>query len=121
MKRHREVGLEVEKGLGGAGKLKILQLLMRSPNPAFTRYEIGKTVRTDPTSIRRNLKTLVQMNWVTNFQVQHLNKYSINLENEIVKRLAIFYGKYDTCNEKRQTQLIKHSTIPDEEISARES
>ena len=90
MERHREIRYEVEKGLGGAGKLKILRLLMKSPNHTFTRYEIGKTVPNDPISIRRNLKTLVQMNWVTNYQVQHLNKYSINLENEVVKRLADF-------------------------------
>jgi response regulator of citrate/malate metabolism len=90
MERHREISLEVEKGICGAGKLKILRLLMKSPNHAFTRYEIGKTVPTDSTSIRRNLKTLVQINWVTDFQVQHLNKYSINLEKEIVKRLADF-------------------------------
>lgn len=90
MERHSELCLEVEKGLGGVGKLKILRLLMKSPNHAFTRYEIGKTVPNDPISIRSNLKTLVQMNWVTNYQVQHLNKFSINLENEIVKRLADF-------------------------------
>lgn len=90
MERHREISLEVEKGLGGVGKLKILQLLMKSPKHAFTRYEIGKTVPNDPTSIRRNLKTLVQMNWVTNYHIQHLSKYSINLENEVVKRLADF-------------------------------
>jgi hypothetical protein len=65
MERHREISLEVEKGICGAGKLKILRLLMKSPNHAFTRYEIGKTVPTDSTSIRRNLKTLVQINWVT--------------------------------------------------------
>jgi len=48
MERHREMNLEVEKGLGGAGKIKILRLLMKSPNHTFTRYEIAKTVPTDP-------------------------------------------------------------------------
>jgi response regulator of citrate/malate metabolism len=81
---------EVEKGLSGAGKLKILRLLMKNPDHAFTRYEIGKKVPSDPVSIRNNLQTLIQINWVTNFQVQHLNKYSINLENDVVKRLVDF-------------------------------
>jgi len=90
MERHREISLEVEKGLGGAGKLKILWLLMNSPNHAFTRYEIGKRVSNDPISIRNDIKTLVHIGWVTPFQVQHLSKYSINLGNEVVQRLADF-------------------------------
>lgn len=90
MRRNNKIALEVEKGLGGVGKLKIVRLLLKRPNHAFTRYEIGKTVPNDPISIRSDLKTLNQINWVTNYQVQHLNKYSINLENEVVKRLADF-------------------------------
>jgi len=90
MERHREICLEVEKGLGGVGKLKILRLLMKSPDHAFTRYEIGKRVSIDSVSIRNDIKTFVQIGWVTPFQVQHLSKYSINLGNEVVKRLADF-------------------------------
>jgi hypothetical protein len=37
MERHREMSLEVEKGLRGVGELKILWLLMKSPDHAFTR------------------------------------------------------------------------------------
>ena len=90
MIRNRDVDRDVEKGLGGAGKLKILRLLLQKPDHAFTRYEIGKTVPNDPVSIRNNLKTLVQIDWVTPFHVHHLSKYAINLEHETVKRLAVF-------------------------------
>ena len=90
MIRNRDVNRDVEKGLGGAGKLKILRLLLQKPDHAFTRYEIGKTVPNDPVSIRNNLKTLVQIDWVTPFNVNHLSKYAINLEHETVKRLADF-------------------------------
>ena len=90
MEGHREICLEVETGLGGVGKLKILRLLMKSPDHAFTRYEIGKIIPNDPVSIMNDLRTLVQINWVTSFQIQHLSKYSINLRNEVVNRLADF-------------------------------
>ncbi|MEE8323321.1 MAG: hypothetical protein V3R57_06845 [Candidatus Bathyarchaeia archaeon] len=91
MERDKNVDRTVEKGLGSVGKLKILRLLLERPNHAFTRYEIGKNVSNDPTSIRNDLQALVQIKWVTEFKVQHLSKYSINLNNEIVKRLAHFF------------------------------
>jgi Fe2+ or Zn2+ uptake regulation protein len=90
MGRNRDVKRDIEKGLGGAGRLKILRLLLQNPDHAFTRYEIGKTVPNDPVSIRNDLKTLVQINWVTPFTVHHLNKYTINREHEVVQRLADF-------------------------------
>jgi hypothetical protein len=91
MERDKNVDRAVEKGLGSVGKLKILRLLLERPNHAFTRYEIGKNVSNDPTSIRNDLQALVQIKWVTEFKVQHLSKYSINLNNDIVKRLAHFF------------------------------
>jgi len=91
MERDRNVDRAVEKGLGSVGKLKILRLMLERPNHAFTRYEIGKRVSNDPTSIRSDLQTLVQIKWVTEFKVQHLSKYSINLDDEVVKRLAHFF------------------------------
>lgn len=90
MQIDKKVVREVEKGLASVGKLKILRLMIRRPNHAFTRYEIGKKVPSDPVSIRNDLKTLVQINWVTEFKVQHLSKYSINLDNDIVRRLTDF-------------------------------
>jgi hypothetical protein len=70
--------------LGGASRLKILRLLLQNPNYTFTRYEIGKTVLNGPVSIRNNLNTHVQINWVTPFHVHHLSKYVVNLEHEVV-------------------------------------
>ena len=90
MRRNRNLERDVERGLSGAGKLKILRLLLQRPDDAFTRYAIGKKVPLDPVSIRNDLKTLVQIEWVTNVQVHHLSKYSINLENDVVKQLNEF-------------------------------
>lgn len=91
MERDRTIDQIVETGLGSVGKLKILRLLMERPHHAFTRYEIGKTVANDPASIRSDLQTLVQIQWVTEFKVQHLSKYAINLDDEVVKHLAAFF------------------------------
>ncbi len=91
MIRNRDLEEAIEKGLCGAGRLKILRLLLQQPDHAFTRYEIGKTVPNDAVSIRNDLQTLVQLNWVTALQEHHLLKYVINREHEVVKRLAAFF------------------------------
>ena len=93
MKTRNKVEKEIEKGLTGAGKLKILRLLMEQPHHAYTRYEIGKKVTNDPLSIRNDLTTLVEINWITEYQIQHLKKYSINYCNPIVTLLADFLRK----------------------------
>jgi hypothetical protein len=85
--------MEIEKGLTGAGKLKILRLLIERPHHAYTRYEIGKKVTNDPTSIRNDLATLVTINWVTEHQIRHLKKYSINSCNPHVTLLVDFLRK----------------------------
>ena len=91
METRRHVDREVERGLGSVGKLKILRLLLERPDQAFTRYAIGQKVSNDPASIRNDLKTLVEINWVNEFKVQHLSKYSINLDKDVVRQLAIFF------------------------------
>ena len=93
-----KVVMEVERGLSSSGKLKILRLLMSTPDHFFTRYEIGKKVPTDPVSLRNDLKTLVQINWVKTFTVQHLIKYSINLDNTIVRKMAVFLREIKYLN-----------------------
>lgn len=89
--KHMKIKEEVEKGLGSLGNLKILRLLMKNPDHAFTRYKIGKSVPLDPVSIRNDLKKLVEIGWVIEFKVQHLSKYSINLENDRVRHLIDFF------------------------------
>jgi Fe2+ or Zn2+ uptake regulation protein len=91
METRRHVDREVERGLGSVGKLKILRLLLEKPDQAFTRYAIGQKVSNDPASIRSDLNTLVEINWVNEFKVQHLSKYSINLDKDVVRQLAIFF------------------------------
>lgn len=91
MNRYKKIEDKVDRGLGSVGKLKILRLLMQQSHHAFTRYEIGKKVTIDSVSIRNDIKILMEINWVTEFKVQHLRKYSINLDNPIVNELIDFF------------------------------
>ena len=91
MEKRRQLDREVERGLGSVGKLKILRLLIERPDQVFTRYAIGQKISNDPASIRSDLKTLVELNWVNEFKVQHLSKYSINLDQDVVKQLSVFF------------------------------
>jgi predicted transcriptional regulator len=84
---------EIEKALTSSGKLKILRLLTKTPDHAFTRYEIRKKLPLSPTDIRNDLKTLVDLNWIKENKIQHLQKYSINLDNTLVEQLSDFFKK----------------------------
>ena len=88
----RVVG-EVEKAFSSPGKLKILQLLMKNPDHTFTRYEIRNKIPLNSTDIKRNLTVLVEANWVKEIHLQHLQKYSINLDNELVTQFINLFKK----------------------------
>lgn len=84
---------ELERGIGSIGKLKILRVLITDPYHAFTRYEIGKKVPNDPVSIRNDLNALIQVDWVKRYRIQHLDKYAVNMNNDVVKHLATFFRR----------------------------
>jgi predicted transcriptional regulator len=84
---------DIEKALASLGKLRILKILMKMPGHAFTRYEIGKKTPLNQTDIKNNVKTLVEIGWVKEFTTQHLQKYSINLDNEVVSQLYDFFKR----------------------------
>ena len=84
---------EVERALSSPGKLKILKLLMKQPDHAFTRYEIGKTISLRPTDIKKDLTILVETGWVKELKIQHLQKYSINTDNALAKQFTDFFKR----------------------------
>ena len=88
-----KVAREVEKAISSPGKLKILRLLMKNPNHAFTRYEIGKKIPLSPTDIKNDLNILTEIGWVKDFRYQHIQKYSINIDNELVKQFTDFFRR----------------------------
>lgn len=92
----KDIQERVEKGLGSPGKLKILKLLLRNPDHLFTRYEIGKKVPLRPVDVRNDLKVLVDLGWVKELAIQP-RKYSINLEDELVKELRTFFRNIRYC------------------------
>ena len=92
----KDISERVEKGLGSPGKLKILKLLFGNPNHLFTRYEIGKKVPLRPVDIRNDLNILVDLGWVKELAIQP-RKYSINLEDEVVKELRKFFRSIRYC------------------------
>jgi len=62
----------VELGIGSTAKLKILRLMVRNPDHAFTMYELERRTPLKAVDIRRHVT---------------------NLENELVKHLAEFFRK----------------------------
>jgi len=84
---------DIEKALASSGKLRILRLMMKAPDHAFTRYEIGKKTPLNSVEIRNSVKILVEIGWVKELTTQHLQKYSINLENEVVCQLYDFFRR----------------------------
>jgi len=88
-----KTAVDIEKALASLGKLRILRLLMKSPDHAFTRYEIGKKTPMNSIEIRNSVEMLVEIGWLKELTTQHLQKYSINLENDVVGQLYDFFKK----------------------------
>jgi len=88
--KRRDAWEEVEQGLGGVGKLKILRVMLDKSNEAFTKYALEKATKLKPVDVRTNLKTLVKLGWVKEYPYQP-RTYKINLENEIVKHISKFF------------------------------
>ena len=88
-----KTAVDIEKALASLGKLRILRLLMKAPDHAFTRYEIGKKTPLNSIEIRNSVKMLIEIGWLKELTTQHLQKYSINLENEVVGQLYDFFKR----------------------------
>lgn len=96
LKAEKDISKLVEKGLGSPGKLKILKLLLGNPAHLFTRYEIRKKIPLRPVDIRNNLNILVDLGWINELTIQP-RKYSINLEDKVVKELRKFFRSIRYC------------------------
>jgi len=83
---------EVERGLGGVGKIRIMRLMIERPDRYFTKYMLEKATGLKPLDVRRSLKTLVELGWVKEYQCDP-KTYRVNMENENVKALAELFRK----------------------------
>ncbi len=87
---------ELELGLGGGKKFRVLVHLIMNPEKAFTKYALAKATGLRTPSIERRLKTLVDLGWVKEFKFKP-KTYQINLENETVKALLEFFRELRVC------------------------
>lgn len=102
--KRRSLLEELELGLGGGKKFRVLVHLALNPDRAFTKYALAKVTGLRTPSIDRRLKTLVEIGWVK--ENQYMPKtYQINLENETVKILMEFF-------QKMRTKLTLHKPPP---------
>jgi Fic family protein len=83
---------EVEEGLGGVGKIRILRLMIERPEEYFTKYMLEKATGLKPLDVRRSLKALVELGWVKEYQCDP-KTYRVNMENENVKAVAELFRK----------------------------
>lgn len=80
---------DLELGLGGGKKFRVLVHLALNPDKAFTKYALAKATGLRTPSIDRYLKTLVKIGWIKENQFEP-RTYQINIENRIVKILVEF-------------------------------
>ncbi|MBS7624444.1 helix-turn-helix domain-containing protein [Candidatus Bathyarchaeota archaeon] len=88
-KKIENIWEELELGLGGGKRLKILIHLALNPDKAFTKYALAKYTGLRTPSVDRRLRTLVELGWVKENEFKP-KTYQINLENETVKAFLDF-------------------------------
>ena len=80
----------VEAGLGSVVKLKILRLMLKRREHAFSFYELEQKISVNPVSIRAHIADLKEVGWVDELPYTP-RKYKVNLSNDAVKQvLALF-------------------------------
>ncbi|MEM1581001.1 MAG: hypothetical protein QXK89_00610 [Candidatus Bathyarchaeia archaeon] len=94
-KGKRDIWQELELGLGGGRKFRILVCLALNPNKAFTKYALTKATGLRTPSIEKQLKTLMELGWVKENEFKP-KTYQINPENEVVIALLDFFQRLRT-------------------------
>ena len=92
MKAKVSVWEEVEEGLGGVGKIRILRIMTERPDEYFTKYMLEKSTGLKPLDVRRSLKALVELGWVKEYPCDP-KTYRVNMENEAVKAVAELFKR----------------------------
>ena len=90
--KKRTIWGELELGFGGGRQFRVLLRLALSPAQVFTKYALVKATGLRTPSVDRQLKALLQLNWVKQYPFTPTT-YQINLENEVVKHLLEFFEK----------------------------
>ncbi len=85
---------EIEKGLGSAGRLRILKVMMRNPDRYFTRYMLKRMTGLKTVDVKSNLNILVGLGWVIEY-TYGVKTYRVNMENRAVQAIAELFNKVD--------------------------
>ena len=79
----------VEKGLGSLGKIKLVKALAEEDR-MMTIYSLHKKTHLKREDIKRNLKDLVEIEWVIEEKLANV-LYRLNRQNENVQHLLTFF------------------------------
>lgn len=79
----------VEKGLGSLGKIKLVKALAEEDR-MMTIYSLHKKTHLKRDDIKRNLKDLVEIEWVIEEKLANI-LYRLNRQNENVQHLLTFF------------------------------
>ena len=79
----------VEKGLGSLGKIKLVKALAEEDR-MMTIYSLHKKTHLKRDDIKRNLKDLVEIEWVIEEKLANV-LYKLNRQNENVQHLLTFF------------------------------
>jgi response regulator of citrate/malate metabolism len=79
----------IEKGLGSLGKIKLVKALAEEDR-MMTIYSLHKKTHLKRDDIKRNLKDLVEIEWVIEEKLANV-LYRLNRQNEIVQHLLTFF------------------------------
>lgn len=90
--KERSLWEEIEVGLGGGRKFRVLAYLILNPDKAFTKYSLAKATGLRTPSIERRLKVLIELGWVKENEFKP-KTYQINSGNKVVKLLMEFFQK----------------------------
>ena len=85
-KKELSVWDELELGLGGGSKFRVVRELLLKQNEAFTKYALVKATGLRTPSVESQLKTLLRLGWVKEYAFTP-KTYQVNLENEVVLQL----------------------------------
>ena len=81
----------IEKGLGSLGKIKLVKALAEEDR-MMTIYSLHKKTHLKRDDIKRNLKDLVEIEWVIEEKLANV-LYRLNRQNENVQHLSNFFQK----------------------------
>lgn len=91
--RNREIQRALEKGLGSRGRLRIIIALARNPE-GLSKYMLERLTGIRSKSLSADLSILMDLGWIRE-ESDHVKKYYLRFENEIVKRLLGFLKEVD--------------------------